>query len=499
MRLLVPAETLVYLETNDLAAALQPIVESKPFREVAKSKPDFSALKGVQLAVAVTGFETTEEKLTDESSVGRVQPRFVAIADTHAWNWQAVAFAETKLGGFVADVYGSEPTLEKSDKSGGKYFVWSARDGRKAYALVIDSLIYFGNDETSIDKCLAIKRNEADSIVKTGKIQPPDPKTLAAGYISTDGVAQIANIAGLRFASESSDESEIQSAVAGILPRLIRNSITEVSWQARRTEEGIEDKFQISMPPDIANVFNETMASSGNAGKSSFQSVPADASTATSYNFKNAHVAWRSLLLVAQKQTDPIVGEAIAVFANFLFEPYGIANPEIFLSAISSSFTTGNSSPDGEKPFVISTVTDVTKVESSLDSDLRRPVGSPEFARLRKSEDGDLAMLYLDATFIGGDAESVERLYADRLNGPESGLSGAIRQTIDPKALTVTVGRDTTTAMQLIDIMAHEGRGDTGVISTYLTETRFTKTGIERRTVSDFGLIGWIIAQLEQN
>src|SRR5882757_7244485 len=67
MRSLAPAETLVYLETNDLAAALQPIVDSKPFNEVAKSKPDFSALKGVQLAVAVTGFETSEEKLTDEN------------------------------------------------------------------------------------------------------------------------------------------------------------------------------------------------------------------------------------------------------------------------------------------------------------------------------------------------------------------------------------------------------------------------------------------------
>ncbi|MGB5013127.1 MAG: hypothetical protein WBO68_03780, partial [Pyrinomonadaceae bacterium] len=86
MRTLVPAETLVYLETNDLAVALQPIVDAKPFMEVAKSKPDLSALKGVQLAVAVTGFETSEEKLTDEHSVGRVQPRFVAVADTHAWN-----------------------------------------------------------------------------------------------------------------------------------------------------------------------------------------------------------------------------------------------------------------------------------------------------------------------------------------------------------------------------------------------------------------------------
>jgi hypothetical protein len=82
MRTLAPAETLVYLETNDLAAALKPIVDSKAFNEAAKRKPDLSALQGVQLVVAVTGFETTEEKLTEEHSVGRVQP-ILLLLPTH--------------------------------------------------------------------------------------------------------------------------------------------------------------------------------------------------------------------------------------------------------------------------------------------------------------------------------------------------------------------------------------------------------------------------------
>ena len=212
MRSLVPADTLVYLETNDLAAAIQPIIDSKPFNEAAKYKPDLSAIKGVQLAVAVTGFETTEEKLNDEQSIGSIRPRFVAVADTHAWNWQAVGFAEKKLGSFVASIYDSEPALEESDKNGGKYFTWTAKDGRKAYALVIDSLIYFGNDESSIDKCLAVKRGETDSIAKSGKVGAADPQTLASGYVGPDGIAQISNIVGLKLASETSEESEIQSA-----------------------------------------------------------------------------------------------------------------------------------------------------------------------------------------------------------------------------------------------------------------------------------------------
>src|SRR6059058_6698472 len=67
LRSLAPADALVYLETNDLGAALQPIVDSKGFGDAAKSKPDLSALKGVQLAIAVTGFETSEEQVNEES------------------------------------------------------------------------------------------------------------------------------------------------------------------------------------------------------------------------------------------------------------------------------------------------------------------------------------------------------------------------------------------------------------------------------------------------
>ena len=105
LRALVPADSLVYLETNDLAAALQPIIDNEAFAKAAKSKPDISGLNGIQVAVAVGGFEMTEEKLTDQHSVGRVQPRFVAIADTHTWSWGAVAFAESQIGSFVIDVY----------------------------------------------------------------------------------------------------------------------------------------------------------------------------------------------------------------------------------------------------------------------------------------------------------------------------------------------------------------------------------------------------------
>jgi hypothetical protein len=276
MRSLAPADSLVYLETNDVAAALRPIVDSKPFNDVAKYKPDLSALKGVQLAVAVTGFETSEEKLTEENSIGRIQPHFVAIADTHAWNYQAVAFAEHKLGAFVADIYDSEPTLEKGEKNGGKYFTWTAPDGRKAYALVVDRLIYFGNDESSIDKALAVRRGEADSITKTGKLAPAERTTLARGYVSTDGVGQIASLISVKFANESNRDSELQTAIVDVLPQLIRSTVKEMNWTATRASNGIEDKFVIEKPSSHTVDSDELMADFGESITDDIEGVTAE-------------------------------------------------------------------------------------------------------------------------------------------------------------------------------------------------------------------------------
>lgn len=323
MRALVPAETLIYLEANDLAAALQPVIDSKPFTESATRKPDLSALKGVQLAIAVTGFESVEEKVTEEQSVARIQPHFVAITDTHAWNYQANAFAEHKLGQFVTDIFGTDTKVELLDAKGGKYYAWTSDDGRKAFALVIDSLIYFSTDESAIDKCLEVKQGNADSIVKTGKLRSSGDGTLAYGYVSADGVGQIANLAGIKLASEASDESEVQSAIAGLLPQLIRSTVTDVTWTAARSPDGFVDTYSVEMPDEVRTVFSEAVRP-GDISSPPIELIPANSATATYYNLSDPQIAFRSILLTAAKQTDAIGARVVGEFSSIAFEPYGI-------------------------------------------------------------------------------------------------------------------------------------------------------------------------------
>jgi hypothetical protein len=475
LRTLAPAESLVYLETPDLAAALQPIVDSEAFTKAATGKPDLAALKGVPVAVAVTGFETSEEKLTDENSIARVQPRFVVIADTRAWNYQAVAFAEQKLGSFVSDLYKSEPALERSEKHGGKYLKWTAEDGRKAYALVIESLIFFGNDESAIDKSIAVRSGQADSFAKTGKLETAASGALASGFISTEGIGQIANIIGLQLATDASEESEVQSAIAALVPQLIRGWITEVRWTQTRTERGIEDRWRVTMPPETAKIFAETMAPANKIDEQLLPLVPSDAITVTQYNLDKPQIAWRSLVLSAQQAVDERSKRLIAAMTGLLFDPYGYSDGELFLSSIEPGLLTVRYEDESEVA-VIARLRDRDNANKALDPETQTTAGA-------------IFEAAANGIRISGDPEVVAKC-SHANNDLAWRTRFAERSEGIPSVRTRT--RDTESAGIVAQLLS-ERKAAADTIS--FTETRFSRTGMERRTTSDLGFIGWLITQ----
>lgn len=494
LRTLIPADSLVYLESNDLGAVMKTITDRPAFREAAKTVPDFSALNGVRLAVAVTGFETKEQPVTAENSVLNFQPRFVAVLETNAWNFQATSFTENQLGEFINNAYGGEVLLETSDKHDGKYFVWKANDGRKAYALVLGSLIFFGNDETAIEKSLVVKRGEADAISKNPKITTGD--RLAFGYVSPDGVAQIANITGLSMAKQSSDEGEVQSFVARVLPELLRNAVADVSWTSTGTEMGVEDKFAFGLKPNVANVFTETLTPSEDPYSTGTTFLPGDLVSVTQYNLKDPQVAWRSVVLTTETLTDALSGKMLVAFSGGLFEPYGVADPELFLRSIKPQILTARFDSDGEKTVVIATPKDLAAIKSSIvkDIDFTKPPEKVNFADVWKSTDGEFAAAFVDNYLVLGNAESVLKCLDARINYEKH--PGYPLQYVDPnRSVSITFARDKTTIRDVVGIVAENKDSSASPLSSTITETAVTKAGLERRSYSEFGFFGWLITQ----
>ena len=282
VRTVIPSDALVYLETQDLGRALHAVTDNDAFRAASKSQPDFSALNGVKVGVAVTGFESKDVQSAEGTSELSIQPRFVAVAETNAWNYQAIKFAENSLGEFVNDIYGGGVELERFPRFEGDYFIWTAQDGRKAYGLVIGSLVLFGNDESAIEKCVAVRKGEGEAIAKTERV--PSGDYLAAGYVGPDGVAQIANIASIQLAVGAGEEEEVRGFIARVLPEIVRNSVKEATWTARKTEQGIEDAYTFTTDPEIAKVLEETIKPGSGEGILGLEHVPGDVTSATVYN-----------------------------------------------------------------------------------------------------------------------------------------------------------------------------------------------------------------------
>jgi hypothetical protein len=276
----------------------------------------------------------------------------------------------------------------------------------------------------------------------------------------------------------------------------LRGSIKEVAWTASRTEQGIEDRLSITTDAQVSSVFNETLMPAGGDSGALTEYIPADAFSATRYDLKDAQIAWRSVLLTAQKYSDPLGAKMLGAFSGSLFEPYGVANPELFLSGVSSNIVTAKIDPEGEKPVVIAAVKDIEKVKKSLVAELKP---QKDAQNTWKSDDSDLTAVIVDNLIIAGDSEAVAKCLDAKQSGNSITKSDAYKSFVESKAVAVTVGKDPEIAGKISSVITDKKSDDAEAVTTYLTETRFNQNGIERRTVSDFGLIGSIIEQLEDN
>jgi hypothetical protein len=193
------------------------------------------------------------------------------------------------------------------------------------------------------------------------------------------------------------------------------------------------------------------------------------------------------VLLTIQKLTDPGSGKIVAALSNSFFEPYGIKDGEIFLGSVSPNLVTVKYD-DEDDVAVISRTNDPKTFNSAIDPETAKSPGS----RIQISESG------LENVNLLGNAETVAKCTQAHQSGknlqkqPISGGSNDI-----PPIRTYGVDRDT--AATLATILSERRSDDVSAASRYVVETRFNKNGMERRLVSEFGLIGAIITMLESD
>ncbi len=502
LRTLAPKDTIIYLQTNDLGNTLDALTQSRSFKEVSASKADFSAIDGIQVAVAVSGFETSENQVTDEQSVLNFKPKFTAIAETHAWSWQVNSLVENNLDNFVKKNYGNDAKLEKKSVNDTERFIWTASDGRKTFAVISDSQVFFGNDEESINRCLLAKRGEAESLLKNESLSLEYEKAegkLAFGFISNDGIRQIADLVGVSVAVGQTEDSNARGFIARILPQILNNTTREVIWTAEKTENSIEDHVFIKTSDEVSSVLSETLVPANRNINELYEFLPLETSSVTRYNLKNPQVAFRSLLLITAKNTDAINGKIISAFSNTLLLQYGIADAEGFLSSVESELLTAKVGEDKSVAFV--KAKDLEKIKTTFIEEIKPQTKASEKTEIWQSAENDLSVAFSDGILIMGDSEGVLKsleiskkrklspIEADR----DFTKSRLFAHLLKSESAATTFTNDLETAENIAKVFGSVK--DKEVTSNLLIETQFTKQGIERKYISDYGFLGTIIEQ----
>lgn len=500
MRVLAPNEAIVYLETKDLGAMLQALTGNKAWESLAREKTDFSQLENVQVAVVVTGFEASEKQITGESAVLNFKPHFALIADTHQWESTAASIAENQIGKFARANYGDDVKLEKSAKADAKFFAWTAADGRKFFAAVSGGVIYAGNDESVLDKCLAVKRGESDSLLKNENLaQARENQTsenqIAFGYVSAEGIAQIAGFVGVSTAIEASEENLPRSLIAQILPEIVKKTTQEIVWTAKKNEQGIEDKIFVKTETETASVFRETLQPKTSEQILAAEYLPIQFDSITRYNLQNPQVAWRSILLVASKQIDAGRAKILLQFSGVIFENYGIADSEKFLSSIDSPVMTARFDEEGEKQIIIATIKDEEKLKHSITKEInfKTAPGQIGNAKVWKSSDEDLAAAFVENLLILGEPQSVLDCLNAKANGQNFAKTVQFQTSKQSSAVAVSVLKDAETAQKIVAFLGNLKEENRQYAGFYTTETSFKNNVFERRSVSDFGFVGTIL------
>jgi hypothetical protein len=392
--------------------------------------------------------------------------------------------------------------LERKSVNDTRRFIWTAEDGRKIFAVISDTQVFFGNDEDSINRCLLAKRGETESLAQHEKfvsrrIRPEE--RLAFGFISTEGIKKIADLVGVSVAVGQTEDASGRGFISRILPQILNNATREISWVASKNKEGISDSLNISTQPEITEVLSETISASRRRTDDFVKFLPAETYSFTRYNLKSPQLSFRSLLMVLAKQTDAVNSRLILSLSNSLLGSYGIADAEKFLTAIDNEIFTVQLDEDGDKSLAIVQVIDLEKIKQSIVEELdlnKDPEKIGTEGKFWISEDQSFAAGLKGKFFFIGEPESV-RKSMKTFSSPKFIDKSLLENFKLSNTVATTITKDLETAQNLRRILGGGEVNKKLKPGFILIKTNFNKRRIRRSYLSEFGFLGTIIEQFD--
>ena len=521
-----PADSLVYVEFNNLAGVAQAIQQSDVWQAAApitQSKPGSSnrvmttaARAGLgplpavlfarsQVALVVVGMNTTEEQNTL-----KVRPEVAVIAETHTSQWRTKPAAVEAIKHLANFTFGASMCVERTENA---VFIECSTAGgeRKIVGVVDGTMVIIGNSDGAVRSCLEVRRGARPSLSTDTELLKvrasiSSEKTLGFGYISPPNSAKLFSWAAPLVLRQSPGDPQLEQLLAVSAGKVLRG----VAWTANSAPGGIEDRFLFSLEPGVVSRLQPAFEVA-ERDENFWKLVPEGFESLTIYRNKAPATAWRSLDSAVAFKLDALPAVLFGSILQSSLLGYGISDPKEALTALSPPLLTLKPSQGAEGSILVARVNDETKLRQSLTKEIFKDDKSEILEGLEANPNPakEFTAVFVDGYVLLGKTENM-RASLVALRDKAEAHDKELRQSAqESSAPIVTFANDEARVNNFISTLLQlQGRQLSneevaklqdslrrfGVSST---ETRLNAFGIERTTRSAFGQFSTVAGLLQ--
>lgn len=543
----VSADSLIFIEANDLAAIAQAMTTTNVWQKTAPALDSkittgrigwaswFTRLTSIgsaetvvlarsQIAVAALGIEATNP---NQDLV--IKPRLAIILETHTGASRTHDGAESLVNRFAKNLYG-EPRIERTTTDDVQWTTWTANGEsgtaeRRIVLATVESLAVVGNDRAAVETCLAVRRGERPSLA--GNVEMTQMRerveaanALAFGFVSAANANTLFKIIAPIYLAQTSADVKIQSAAATVLPQLANRFLNGAAWSVRADAGTMEDFFVFKLPAALTTRAQDGIRVSDSVSWQTAERIlPANTAQATVYSLREPAIAWRNLNAIISSQLEMIIAPLAVGLLEKSLVTYGIEAPREFLSAIGNDVWTARLDAEGERTVLVASVRDRIKLEREVRRTMDGGARTVQFgdatlitaARLDADNERQAAGFVHDHIVLGDESDvraCLEESARTQTLATREGFRRLIETSQVPDLVTTisddqAMTRDVLEVLSSLDSKAKSSQNRERVYREAIaphayavTRTNITEDGIERRTRSSFGLFGRLIALL---
>jgi hypothetical protein len=524
-----PADSLIYLESNNLPAVAQSITGSDAWKEfgsnlgVRTGRPgdrwlylaaslgigptEMVVLSRAQIAVIMLNVDAAEENATL-----RIKPEGAIIVETHTSGWRMKPVVELALQRFAERTYG--PVTPQRYREDADYLEWIAAAGDRRIVAAIDgTLVVIGNSKRAVQKCLEARRGQQpslrdDAAMRQMRVKLGANQSLTFGYISSNNATRLFSWAAPLLLGRRPGDPSLEQ----IISRNAAKVLGAVGWSSRAVDGEMEDRFFFSLEPSVVSRLRPVFRV-GPSNGSVWKFVPGDLETITIYKSETPALAWEALRAVTS-QFDALSAVVFGSILKGALLNFGIENPEKFLHAVGPELATVKIRQSSEGAVLIARTLDRPALQQMFRAQAAQASHAESMfdVKLKQPSDKSFAAAFVDDYFIIGLRENVRSCLDDLGSGKTITAQNRFKNIADfatkSSASIVTCADDTDRVRNFFLTVNALLRNsptpnlvspDNKTIPFAISETNLEDQGLERRTRSPLGQLSTLVGLLRRD